>query len=464
MPRKRELTWHEPRKCWKKKRDGRQYYLGKGRCTSKSDEEGYRAALDEWKDIQRQLDQQRDERRAREESAQIVTEQQRLLAVAERARLLATSNERALQTMRMQYPVAAMGGTLPVASNTLRYPTESNIERMEEVCLAVNAIGDMLEEEASHLGRLGLGALIDRFIEVQDQRARSRQIAASTAEQYRTSMTALRRWCEQEQYTDTTQLTAEVFSRYRSAQLREIELNVAPRTVRDRLLKAKQFAEWLYMEQHIDMIPRTLVKGYTKVKMARPVPKHWEVEELREIWAHADARTRLYMALALNCGYTLVDLGTLEKSHIDFGQGIIRRMRHKTDVPQQHRLWLETIDLLRKNLNPRNDALALRSPKGAALWMELGYQKHVKHCWESAVKAAQVEESGRQFRHLRSTGAALIERGFPGNPELSSQYLAHSVKETKRFYTDQNLEKMWEALDWMRGELGFADQSHAHRE
>ena len=47
MPRKRELTWHAPRKCWKKVFKGKLYYFGQKRCRGKSDEAGYQAAAHE---------------------------------------------------------------------------------------------------------------------------------------------------------------------------------------------------------------------------------------------------------------------------------------------------------------------------------------------------------------------------------------------------------------------------------
>ncbi len=47
-----ELTWFESRKCWKKYRNGKVHYLGKGKCKGKYDMDGYHAALNEWKLIE----------------------------------------------------------------------------------------------------------------------------------------------------------------------------------------------------------------------------------------------------------------------------------------------------------------------------------------------------------------------------------------------------------------------------
>ena len=42
------LSWHDPRKCWKKHFQGRTYYVGRGLCSGKYDKAGYALALDEW--------------------------------------------------------------------------------------------------------------------------------------------------------------------------------------------------------------------------------------------------------------------------------------------------------------------------------------------------------------------------------------------------------------------------------
>lgn len=58
MPYKIELTWHAPRKCWKKFYRGQTYYVGKGACKGRSDIEGYRTAWAEWLERKRKLDGQ----------------------------------------------------------------------------------------------------------------------------------------------------------------------------------------------------------------------------------------------------------------------------------------------------------------------------------------------------------------------------------------------------------------------
>ena len=53
-----KLTWVPQRKCWRKYREGKTYYLGKGKCSEKYDREGYATALAEWGEIAAKLNEQ----------------------------------------------------------------------------------------------------------------------------------------------------------------------------------------------------------------------------------------------------------------------------------------------------------------------------------------------------------------------------------------------------------------------
>jgi len=63
MPRKLELTWFAPGRCWKKYGQGKVYCVGKRKCRGKSDALGYQAArvLDQIRDLWIQANQIPDE-------------------------------------------------------------------------------------------------------------------------------------------------------------------------------------------------------------------------------------------------------------------------------------------------------------------------------------------------------------------------------------------------------------------
>ena len=51
-----ELTPDAKGNRWRKIYKGKLYYVGRGRCKSKTDREGYRIAIDEWRDLRSKLD------------------------------------------------------------------------------------------------------------------------------------------------------------------------------------------------------------------------------------------------------------------------------------------------------------------------------------------------------------------------------------------------------------------------
>ncbi len=455
MPRKFELTWFAPRKCWKKKRKGQVHYLGQGRCGGKSDLRGYQAALEEWNQLEQKLEREEQgtlvvqARTERNESAQ------RLRQLHESARDGADELERRGQRMNRDYPIVAMGGDIGLPEDDPEYPTRDNIESTEFGRLGLAAVADMTEEEAEGLETPEISALIGEFVAFHFQRADAKQIAQSTALQYQSSMGAFKAWCEQKKLVTVADLQPKAFAVFQVDMLKQIGNGSKQRTVRDRLLKAKQFAEWLYKHEHFKEMPRTVGSDYASVKQDRPAPKHWEVTELRKVWKLASQELRLYMLLGLNCGYTLADIGTLQHEHVDFEKGIVQRSRHKTSIPQVHKLWPETIELLKKRKTKAADDVLLRSRKGDVLWQDGRTDTYVSILFRDQVIEAGINRDGRSFRHLRSTGANLIEQANPEHPHLSSQYLAHGEGGVKKHYTLPAFKPMFKALDGLREELGL---------
>ncbi len=458
MPRKFELTWFAPRKCWKKKRKGQVHYLGQGKCGGKSDIRGYEAALAEWRQLEKQLDLEENTELVKQARTQRDDSAQRMRRLHESARDGADELERRGQRMNRDYPIVAMGGDIGLPEDDPEYPTRDNIERTEFGRIGFSAIADMTEEEAEGLESPEISALIDEFVAFHFQRADANQIAQSTAIQYQSSMGAFKAWCEHNKLVTVADLQAKRFASYQVDMLKKIGNGSKQRTVRDRLLKAKQFAEWLYKHEHLKDMPRTVGSDYASVKQDRPAPKHWEIAELRKIWEGATEELRLYMLLGLNCGYTLADMGTLQHEHVDFEKGVIQRTRHKTSIPQVHRLWPETLKLLQKRRTKPLDDVLLRSRTGDVLWRDGRTDTYVSNHFRNRVREAGIKRDGRSFRHLRSTGANLIEQANPEHPHLSSQYLAHGEGGVKKHYTLPAFEPMFKALDGLREELALCHE------
>jgi hypothetical protein len=80
------------------------------------------------------------------------------------------------------------------------------------------------------------------------------------------------------------------------------------------------------------------------------------VEEVEAMYAKATDRMKLYMLLALNGGFTQIDIATLTHGMIDWRTGIISRDRNKTSVPQGCKLWPNTLALLKQEATESNTA------------------------------------------------------------------------------------------------------------
>ena len=78
--------------------------------------------------------------------------------------------------------------------------------------------------------------------------------------------------------------------------------------------------------------------------MERPTaPKFFTVDEVKTMYAKATPRMRLYLLLALNGGFTQIDIATLTHNMVDLDKGVISRDRNKTSVPQGCKLWPLTL-------------------------------------------------------------------------------------------------------------------------
>ncbi len=302
MPRKLQLTWHKPRTCWKKKCQGKTYYVGVGKSAGKTDADGYYVALDEWKETEARLAKAERERGETQLARREEQSRESVKAMLDGVTEEQFELEGRMRRMERDYPIASLGGEIGLPEDDPEYPTRKNMERTEFGRVAMNAMHDMLEEEAKDLDSPLIADMIKEFVEVHERRAEAKLIAVSTARQYGDSTGIFGKWCDEQKLKRVAQLQASVFARYQQHVMMKMGRGTKARTARDHLLKAKQFAEWLYKNEHLEQLPRTVTRDYATLKQSRPTPRHWEVKELRKIWKAASEEVRLYMALSLNCG------------------------------------------------------------------------------------------------------------------------------------------------------------------
>ena len=240
---------------------------------------------------------------------------------------------------------------------------------------------------------------------------------------------------------------------------------IAAQTAINLIAAARQFFNWLRDSgkwadpRGFDRIFRVNRKALLTNQERRQAAQGVEVftvDELAKLWQAANEQNRLFLSLALNCGFAQMEISTLRTWEIDLEAAPKRIARHrrKTEVYGSWMLWDVTADLLGKRL--------AQTPKTAEEYVLLtrngkpyvsygsGYRiDAIAQAWQKLVKKAGVAKLG--FRFLRKTGADMIRK--IGGLEVSEAYLAHSEKTLARVYSNRDFDKLADALGIMEAEL-----------
>jgi len=419
MPRKIELTWHSARKCWKKYHKGKTHYLAKGRCKGKTDWEGYQLAWAEWQAIKAELD----------------------------------------GYMQRPNPQGRPGGQVNGNGNGRAATIDLNTAAAfatdyDKVEFSPKVIRDVSTPDTTIAGALS------RFIQQEKQRAETGLISLKMYRQYRDKLEDFGKYAAFRERKEIGELDAGLLDEYKAVQNhlmgRDDKHAISPYTAKKRLDGVVRFLNWLYEREWIDRLPRNVNRSYARVAFPKPVPRFFTVEEIRAVFNAATPRTRLYVALALNCGYTQIDIATLEHGMIDWPGRAIRRKRHKTDIPQEHRLWPVTVDLLKAEMTDAETGLVLLDEKGQPLYRErfkgedeITINDVIRLAFERTIRKVKLADAGKSFKLLRKTSANEIERQYSEYPHLSSQFLAHAETATKRYYVASHYDRLFEAIDYL---------------
>lgn len=224
----------------------------------------------------------------------------------------------------------------------------------------------------------------------------------------------------------------------------------------------KSFLHWLHKQSEFGWkLPPDLVWGRVRIAVhqheidARATSQQVDTytkDELRRLWEYGTDMTRLLMALALNCGFGIAEIGSLTRNQID--GYFARRLRTKTQVYGEWSLWPVTQELVAK-VKPNGTPWLLVTSKGKQLIEATkgnfrgGY---IPNRWNHLLD--RVREDHPDFRRLsfgklRKTAGNLIREVAGG--EVAGIFLAHgkAVKtdDLADVYTNRPFAKVWEAQD-----------------
>ena len=403
MPRNLLLTWFKPAKCWKKKYNGRVFYVGKRKCKGKTDRDGYAVAWQQWLDLKDRLDNEPD--------------------FGEAALLRGNIQEYA-DYGKLAAKLAGRGGVATADDDrTIR-------------------------------------GLIDRYVSMRRGEAESGQLSVDSYKEYKIKLDEFAAYCVFKRLETVDEITSTILAQYREFQLHlampdsEDENAISPVTARKRLGRLKTWLEWCYENEALDTLPRNL-KTLARIKFEKPRPKFWTAEECRNLFQAATPRTKLYILLGLNCGFTQKDLSTLDHSHIDYKAGEIRRERNKTGIRQVHCLWPLTLKLLRAEVKPAAAGPVLKNENGGPLITEtirdnghVSTTDCVKLAFNRLKKQVKLGEDVRGFACFRKTSANAIAERFEDD-RLVDLFLAHSDGAMRKHYTEQHYKTYFEAVQWL---------------
>jgi len=434
-PTLHKLTWHKARQCWKKQYQGKIYYLSKsGECKGQGDIDGRNKALRKWLEIYDRLTADPD--------PQNLPKKATLETLIDHS--VAMADYRALRA-----------------------------KRATKTAIAAAAPPDTI------------AGLIHAYVSGRRIEAESGQRSMATYMEAKTKLDEFAKYCLESGLTKVDELTASVLEDYQQCQLLLTDPSVADPsdligkiTCQKRLARVKQFIVHAWEQGYLPELPRN-IKRFAKVSLKGEVLRvkrlgFFTVEECRAFYDSAYhknrltgqvfQRTRLYVCLALNCGFTQRDIATLEHEHIDWDKGMIVRPRHKTQADQRHVLWPVTQKHLKAELSdPTKHKLALIGQKGNSLLTEsikddglLKQTNTVKLAFDRLKKKLKLEKDPRGFSIFRKTGANLLKQKF-GN-EVTDLYLAHTTKAMRKNYVDETYDAYFEALDWLGKHLALGSK------
>lgn len=263
-------------------------------------------------------------------------------------------------------------------------------------------------------------------------------------------------------YDELTALVSKLASRPKSAATGK---KIAAQTALNLIGAARQFFYWLRdsgrwqeprgFDRIFRVNRRALLTNRERKDAAKGI-ETFTVEELAKLWGAANEQNRLFLALALNCGFAQMEIATLRTWEVDLESlpKRIARNRRKTKVYGSWELWDVTAGLLERRLGrtPKNAeelALLTRYDKPYVRYSNGGRSDAIALAWQKLVAKAGVTKLS--FRFLRKTGADMIRK--IAGLEVSEAYLAHSEKSLARVYSNRDFDKLAEALTTMRSQL-----------
>jgi len=265
---------------------------------------------------------------------------------------------------------------------------------------------------------------------------------------------------------------------------------ISARSARNYIKQLRHFIRWLStapafswkrppdLEFTSIRIPQTVQEKAAKARTSRV--DTYSVNEIYVLWEHATPLKRLLLLLGLNCGFDAKMIATLQPEDVYLHQrhpnqdeiGLstseddswIFRLRNKTDVYGEWKLWPITVDAIEWWLRQRAEITIVEGVTALLVNRNgLAYDTPTKrndrnvqipNLWNGLTDTIRKDDEHKDFRKmsfgkLRKTGGNLIRLEAGG--EVAGVFLCHGTPEKSDelldIYTNRPFAKVFEAID-----------------
>ena len=303
-----------------------------------------------------------------------------------------------------------------------------------------------------------LGEQVDRFLEHEKLRVHSENLSAGRFGSKRNNLHRFLDWAGRTTPVDA--INGAVIQDFHAHLLKQIHANtLSSDTARDRLNDTIAFVRWMWQLEILKDLPRILIQKSKTLSISKKLsmPDVFTIEEVQQLLAKAEKRTKLFLLLMLNIGAYQSDISDLRQGEVNWEQGTIRRKRSKTkrhrDVPTvTYRLWPQTLELLKQFRSPSGERV-LVNQNGNPL-VDRGIKSNGQAYTNDAIKNAfdrLKKKTGitKTMKLLRKTSATLI-RSQADYRGLEDLFLGHSpTSMSDRHYAQPPEQLLAEATDWL---------------
>jgi len=448
-PQWQALSYWKSGKQWRKQYQGKTYYLGQSGV--QKNRQSHDLALTEWVRLKQEIDQQHRETPQAQRYLSAAQEHERLAQVARLTGFPSAAAERltqAAQDLERQ-------SLDPKAPSPSRWDTDP----LRGISESGRAVWRFAAQQAQALTQAQRGQHdkpktvqdgIDQFLRFKHNQAQQQERSIRTYDRLKTDLKKFAAWHGESKPIDT--LNDDALENYYG---QIISQDLSPHSKKSRFDTLKQLLRYLKNRKLIEPLYR-LDDKQLSIRVPRPKPKTVPLEAIRLRLDNACPRTRLYLLLMLNCGFTQIDISDLTADEIDFKQGRIIRQRSKTrheDPPTvNYLLWDETAKLLKKEAKRTGQALLNKNGNPLVI-SKVGKTGNVFRAdgINEAYKYLQTKIDGPRYplKLYRKTSASMLSSNHE-HERYVEHFLGHRPQSIANLhYVEVNQSRFDEAVTWL---------------